>query len=169
MPRSTGGYGATAARVTPDQKVGSSNLSALKHFSAAASGLGHTTLPGDLAAGPCHTGIAAVFRARAGGSNPPPPTPNLFVVGKPCPQPRRLLPGTINRLPLARAWPPGRSTCCTCQGQRCNLSVANFDKGVWRNGSASDSRSEGWEFESLCPQSMPVLQVARCLACHLRK
>ena len=24
-------------------------------------------------------------------------------------------------------------------------------KGVWRNGSASDSRSEGWEFESLCP------------------
>ena len=21
----------------------------------------------------------------------------------------------------------------------------------WRNGSASDSRSEGWEFESLCP------------------
>ena len=24
-------------------------------------------------------------------------------------------------------------------------------KGVWCNGSASDSRSEGWEFESLCP------------------
>ena len=24
--------------------------------------------------------------------------------------------------------------------------------GVWRNGSASDSRSEGWEFESLCAQ-----------------
>ena len=24
-------------------------------------------------------------------------------------------------------------------------------EGVWRNGSASDSRSEGWEFESLCP------------------
>ena len=23
--------------------------------------------------------------------------------------------------------------------------------GAWRNGSASDSRSEGWEFESLCP------------------
>ena len=23
--------------------------------------------------------------------------------------------------------------------------------GGWRNGSASDSRSEGWEFESLCP------------------
>ncbi len=26
--------------------------------------------------------------------------------------------------------------------------------GVWRNGSASDSRSEGWEFESLCPHSV---------------
>ena len=24
--------------------------------------------------------------------------------------------------------------------------------GAWRNSSASDSRSEGWEFESLCPQ-----------------
>ena len=24
-------------------------------------------------------------------------------------------------------------------------------EGVWRNGSASDSRSEGWELESLCP------------------
>jgi hypothetical protein len=26
--------------------------------------------------------------------------------------------------------------------------------GIWRNGSASDSRSEGWEFESLCPQCL---------------
>ena len=25
--------------------------------------------------------------------------------------------------------------------------------GAWRNGSASDSRSEGWEFEPLCPHS----------------
>ncbi len=31
----------------------------------------------------------------------------------------------------------------------CHLAAA----GVWRNGSASDSRSEGWEFESLCPHS----------------
>ena len=30
-------------------------------------------------------------------------------------------------------------------------------KGVWRNGSASDSRSEGWEFESLCPHFLPML------------
>ena len=29
--------------------------------------------------------------------------------------------------------------------------VKSFARGVWRNGSASDSRSEGWEFESLCP------------------
>ena len=29
IPREIGGYGATAARLTPDQKVGSSNLSAL--------------------------------------------------------------------------------------------------------------------------------------------
>ena len=26
-----------------------------------------------------------------------------------------------------------------------------LNKGIWRNGSASDSRSEGWEFESLWP------------------
>jgi hypothetical protein len=25
--------------------------------------------------------------------------------------------------------------------------------GLWRNGSASDSRSEGWEFESLWPHT----------------
>ena len=30
--------------------------------------------------------------------------------------------------------------------------------GVWRNGSASDSRSEGWEFESLCPHFATCLQ-----------
>ena len=28
-------------------------------------------------------------------------------------------------------------------------SKRKFITGVWRNGSASDSRSEGWEFESL--------------------
>ena len=31
------------------------------------------------------------------------------------------------------------------------VSVASSTKGLWRNGSASDSRSEGWEFESLWP------------------
>ena len=35
-------------------------------------------------------------------------------------------------------------------------------KGVWRNGSASDSRSEGWEFESLCPHSC-LMSFARLL------
>ena len=33
--------------------------------------------------------------------------------------------------------------------------------GVWRNGGASDSRSEGWEFESLCPQACST---ARCMS-----
>ena len=28
-------------------------------------------------------------------------------------------------------------------------------QGLWRNGSASDSRSEGWEFESLWPHLFP--------------
>ena len=32
-----------------------------------------------------------------------------------------------------------------------SLMTAATAAGVWRNGSASDSRSEGWEFESLCP------------------
>ena len=32
-------------------------------------------------------------------------------------------------------------------------------QGVWRNGSASDSRSEGWEFESLCPHFAGVCEV----------
>ena len=31
------------------------------------------------------------------------------------------------------------------------IEINNQHEGVWRNGSASDSRSEGWEFESLCP------------------
>ena len=29
--------------------------------------------------------------------------------------------------------------------------IKHFGMGLWRNGSASDSRSEGWEFESLWP------------------
>ena len=37
-------------------------------------------------------------------------------------------------------------------------------QGVWRDGSASDSRSEGWEFESLCPHFASVSKV-----CHCRK
>jgi hypothetical protein len=30
--------------------------------------------------------------------------------------------------------------------------------GLWRNGSASDSRSDGWAFESLWPQSLWCLR-----------
>ena len=40
---------------------------------------------------------------------------------------------------------PGLSWCRLCCGALC------LAQGIWRNGSASDSRSEGWEFESLCP------------------
>ena len=35
-----------------------------------------------------------------------------------------------------------------------SIGQADIQKGLWRNGSASDSRSEGWEFESLWPQVM---------------
>ena len=42
--------------------------------------------------------------------------------------------------------------------------AAHALKGVWRNGSASDSRSEGWEFESLCPHLL-VAPYARSAAC----
>ena len=31
-------------------------------------------------------------------------------------------------------------------------SSALLNTGIWRNGSASDSRSTGWEFEFLCPR-----------------
>ena len=34
---------------------------------------------------------------------------------------------------------------------RCEHCLDKSFKGLWRNGSASDSRSEGWEFESLWP------------------
>ena len=37
-----------------------------------------------------------------------------------------------------------------------NISLHLLLKGLWRNGSASDSRSEeGWEFESLWPHLSP--------------
>ena len=76
----TRGYGATAARLTPEQKVGSSNLSALKQFSTAASGLVHTTLPGGVTANLWHTGSASDSRSKVGGSNPL--APKLSAVGK---------------------------------------------------------------------------------------
>ena len=34
-----------------------------------------------------------------------------------------------------------------------NLNVKNINKRAWRNGSVSDSRSAGWGFKSLCPQT----------------
>ena len=46
------------------------------------------------------------------------------------------IPGFSNTRKLTRAF--------QCVG-------AQFERGLWRNGSASDSRSEGWAFESLWP------------------
>ena len=58
--------------------------------------------------------------------------------------------------------PPPLSTVCVCARARAPGRCLPFPreaetgggrgsgaKGAWRNGSASDSRSEGWEFESL--------------------
>ena len=36
-------------------------------------------------------------------------------------------------------------------------------EGAWRNGSASDSRSEGWEFESLCPHFRISMDACTCI------
>ena len=46
---------------------------------------------------------------------------------------------------LSNASQKHHHTCTLASAERTTTS------GVWRNGSASDSRSEGWEFESLCP------------------
>ena len=40
------------------------------------------------------------------------------------------------------------------------MAGCHLSEGVWRNGSASDSRSEGWEFESLCPQDFRYIPVS---------
>ena len=39
-----------------------------------------------------------------------------------------------------------------------------LQQGLWRNGSASDSRSEGWELESLWPQ-FPLAVAGACPVC----
>ena len=39
-------------------------------------------------------------------------------------------------------------------GAKFGRQLPEWPRGVWRNGSASDSRSEGWELESLCPQRL---------------
>ena len=105
------GYGAMAARLTPDQKVGSSNLSGLSRCIASFSRL-HSAVTVLL--------LKAVYH---GGC----------------------------RRPL-RAAEPQRGPFLTCGGIEPFARAGQ--QGLWRNGSASDSRSEGWEFESLWPQSM---------------
>ena len=53
----------------------------------------------------------------------------------------------VSALSQSTALPKPSVVCCAHTSSH-NPAVT----GVWRNGSASDSRSEGWEFESLCPQ-----------------
>ena len=50
---------------------------------------------------------------------------------------------------------PGLSSCRLCCGALC------LAQGIWRNGSAPDSRSEGREFESLCPDFRTNLAAAQ--------
>ena len=44
--------------------------------------------------------------------------------------------------------------------QLTHLLMIFFSTGLWRNGSASDSRSEGWEFETLWPHDYGLSVVA---------
>ena len=105
------GYGATAARLTPDQKVGSSNLSGLSRC------------------------IASFSRLRSAVA---------MLLLKACYH------GGCRR-PL-RAAEPQRGPFLTCGALEPFARAGQ--QGLWRNGSASDSRSEGWDFEYLWPQSM---------------
>ena len=109
------GYGATVARLTPDQKVGSSNLSALILLNCT---LYQLLLRGD----------RGMFGKEA-------------IARTPC---------------CLFLW-----TCLVVQRPALTTferkdRIYSMQAGVWRNGSASDSRSEGWEFESLCPHFAKV-------------
>ena len=114
-----GGYGATVARLTPDQKVGSSNLSALicVHLANMQEGL-LTPDQKDIQEG---------------------------LVSKPMPCLTQNNSGDFDAFSITgMAW--GMDIVAPEHAPE-HL----HHGGVWRNGSASDSRSEGWEFESLCP------------------
>ena len=130
------GYGATAARAAPDQKVGSSNLSALIS----------ETLGGAVPRKHTHISRSKVARSGWGGW---------------CAMGRRLLPCLLSVLAFSDdlllavlSYPITAEALVTCVSSSIWLDAVDCtlnSKGVWRNGSASDSRSEGWEFESLCP------------------
>ena len=115
------GYGATAARLTPDQKVGSSNLSGLSRCIASFSRL---------------RSAVAVLLLKA-----------VYHGG--C------------RRPL-RAAEPQRGPFLTCGGIEPFARAGQ--QGLWRSGSASDSRSEDWEFESLCGHCSSPIAFGRRLA-----
>ena len=50
--------------------------------------------------------------------------------------------------------------CARAEGEGVRGRSAHQHVGVWRNGSASDPRSEGWGLESLCPQLVPGAPLA---------
>ena len=53
-----------------------------------------------------------------------------------------------------RIWSGSHRNSTSCTSREIDLARSE-QLGVWRNGSASDSRSEGWEFESLCSHILP--------------
>ena len=97
-----------AARLTPDQKVGSSNLSGL-------------TYPGPWRLGRYDGHAMDTWTAHDAWAGM----------------------GWLGGMGRRRVGQGGALLCGGSDGQP--------TKGLWRNGSASDSRSEGWDFESLWP------------------
>ena len=53
-----------------------------------------------------------------------------------------------------RIWSGSHRNSTSCTSREINFARSE-QLGVWRNGSASDSRSEGWEFELLSPHILP--------------
>ena len=123
------GYGATVARVTPDHKVGSSNLSGLILVVCAC----YTRFTNHNIDGRC-TSIRngwlwpseCFWLAHGhlrGGAAP-----------------------VIGGLSLDRPW--------IGSAQLYRQAFNRWHVGLWRNGSACDSRSQGYEFESLWPHNV---------------
>ena len=129
VKRSTGGMwgdGATAARVTPDHKVGSSNLSGLilmvcvcytRFMNHNIDGWCTSIRNGWLWPSEC---LWLAHGHLRGGAAP-----------------------VIGGLSLDRPWIGSAQLYCRA--------FKGWHVGLWRNGSACDSRSQGWEFESLWP------------------
>ena len=182
------GYGATVARVTHDHKVGSLNLSGLIHALAdmwrwhckvAASedrthGLRimrptRCQLRYRRSMHVCHS-TSTVARSRgcalASRARPWQHTRNVAARGlRPAhacgARSMRIAPTTLVAL---ASEPPGGGGAAG-MASTCVPAAALLHMGLWRNGSACDSRSQGWEFESLWPH--PCHQRPRLrITCH---